>query len=76
VATLRLLKKKYLPSGESVGQFSSSSLLIGDHQANPYETRNIAAEAAGVVEQLLPLLKLGNTGIMPDFESGMPAAGR
>jgi arylsulfatase A-like enzyme len=34
-----------------------------DHQVDPNETRNIAAEEPGVVEKLMPLWEKGNTGL-------------
>ncbi|MDX1285428.1 MAG: sulfatase-like hydrolase/transferase, partial [Draconibacterium sp.] len=34
-----------------------------DHQNDPNETKNISAEKPEIVEQLLPLLEKGNTGI-------------
>jgi arylsulfatase A-like enzyme len=34
-----------------------------DHQADPYENRNIASEHPELVEQLMPLWEKGNTGL-------------
>ncbi len=34
-----------------------------DHQADPFETKNIAAENPDIVEQLMPLWEKGNTGL-------------
>jgi len=34
-----------------------------DHQTDPYESRNIALENPEIVEQLMPLLEKGNTGL-------------
>lgn len=34
-----------------------------DHQADPYETENIASKNADVVNRLLPMLEKGNTGL-------------
>jgi hypothetical protein len=34
-----------------------------DHQNDPFETINIAQEHPGIVEQLLPVLEKGNTGL-------------
>jgi arylsulfatase A-like enzyme len=34
-----------------------------DHQSDPDETRNIAADQVDVVEKLLPVLEKGNTGL-------------
>jgi arylsulfatase A-like enzyme len=34
-----------------------------DHQTDPYESKNIAAENPEIVEQLMPLLEKGNTGL-------------
>ncbi len=34
-----------------------------DHQTDPYETKNIAADRPEIVEQLLPLWEKGNTGL-------------
>ncbi len=34
-----------------------------DHQTDPYESKNIAKENPEIVEQLMPLLEKGNTGL-------------
>jgi arylsulfatase A-like enzyme len=45
----------------------TSSVALFDHQVDPYETRSIAEERPEIVERLMPLLKKGNTGIIPDL---------
>ncbi|WP_340111331.1 sulfatase [Maribellus mangrovi] len=34
-----------------------------DHNSDPYETKNIAAQYPEIVEKLMPLLKMGDTGL-------------
>jgi arylsulfatase A-like enzyme len=48
----------------------TSTIALFDHNVDPYETRNIAEERPEIVERLMPLLIKGNTGIIPDFETG------
>ncbi|MBN2415277.1 sulfatase [bacterium] len=42
------------------------TIALFDHAADPYETVNIAPEHPDIVQKLLPLLRKGNTGIIPD----------
>jgi len=44
---------------------NSWTFALFDHQTDPYETRNIAEDYKEIVEQLLPLLNKGNTGMIP-----------
>ncbi len=37
-----------------------------DHMTDPYETKNIAGEQSGIVEELMPLWEKGNTGLFDD----------
>jgi arylsulfatase A-like enzyme len=39
------------------------SIELFDHQSDPNETRNIAADQVDVVNELLPVLEKGNTGL-------------
>lgn len=34
-----------------------------DHETDPYETKNVAAEKPEIIESLMPLLEKGNTGL-------------
>jgi hypothetical protein len=47
-------------------QNGALTVALFDHADDPFETRNVAAEKPEVVESLLPLLKEGNTGIIPE----------
>jgi arylsulfatase A-like enzyme len=42
------------------------ALELYDHQHDPYENRNVAAEQPEVVEKLMPLWKQGDTGLYAD----------
>ncbi|MFC2160768.1 sulfatase [Acidobacteriota bacterium] len=44
---------------------STWTFVLFDHKTDPYETINIAENRKDIVEQLLPLLNEGNTGIIP-----------
>jgi arylsulfatase A-like enzyme len=50
-------------------QAGTATVALFDHRTDPFETRNIAADEQETVEKLLPLLKKGNTGILPDFQN-------
>ena len=39
------------------------TIELYDHQADPHENRNIAADHPEIVSQLMPLLEKGNTGL-------------
>lgn len=39
------------------------AIELYDHSTDPYETKNIAAENPSIVDQLMPILNKGNTGL-------------
>ena len=39
------------------------TIELYDHENDPYETKNIVGTKPDIVEELLPLLELGNTGL-------------
>jgi len=39
------------------------AIELYDHQTDPNETKNIAAEHPDIVENLMPVLEKGNTGL-------------
>jgi len=47
-------------------------VALFDHQTDPNETRNIAGTRPEIVNQLLPLLNKGNTGMIPKLERWEP----
>jgi len=47
----------------------TQSVALFDHQNDPLETKNIAAEKPEIVDRLMPLLKKGNNGIIPDLDN-------
>jgi len=50
-------------------------VALFDHQTDPNETRNIAGTRPEIVNQLLPLLNKGNTGMIPKLERWEPSSG-
>ncbi len=54
-----------------IAQYESDNtwtFALFDHQTDPYETRNIAEDHKELVQELLPLLNKGNTGIIPKLD--------
>ena len=47
------------------------TFALFDHRNDPYETKNIADEQSEIVQQLLPQLNKGNTGIIPKCDLGI-----